>query len=52
MPLVSHTVARSFGVTDLPRDPWCYLYDMMKEEWVWIGRPASPREVMNKFSSP
>lgn len=37
-------------VTDLPstpRDPWCYWFDTVRREWLYVGRPASPCGVDN-----
>jgi hypothetical protein len=50
MSLLSYTVARTYGITDEPEGPWNYLYDLLRERWVYIGPPASPREIMHHFS--
>tara|TARA_B100000482_G_scaffold186689_1_gene164599 strand:- start:721 stop:876 length:156 start_codon:yes stop_codon:yes gene_type:complete len=34
----------------IPNEPWCYLYDMMSEEWIFIGRPISPCFVEKEFN--
>lgn len=50
--LVSASYARdvyeiSFPHADLSHPPWCYLYDVMQDTWVFIGAPRSPRGVMD-----
>lgn len=50
--LVSSSEARTmYGVSlpsnDLAHPPWCYLYDVMHDRWVFNGEPDSPRGVMD-----
>ena len=48
--LVTASCARdSYGVTfpgGILHPPWCYLYDVVYDRWVFIGAPLSPRSVI------
>ena len=48
--LVSTSYARDVYEVSFPHaelSPWCYLYDVMHDRWVFNGEPHSPRGVMD-----
>lgn len=48
MPFVSVQMAIELGVHDVPQsEPWLYMYDLMRESWIYLGRPQSPTTVLD-----
>lgn len=52
MPFLSGAYARSIGIHPSPNEVWKYLYDMMKEEWIYIGPQDSPKSIVAKIEDP
>tara|TARA_B100000945_G_C20415082_1_gene614743 strand:+ start:1564 stop:1731 length:168 start_codon:yes stop_codon:yes gene_type:complete len=47
MPFLTADEVVRFGIdTDIPNEPQFYLYDMMTEHWIFIGRSSSPTSVI------
>ena len=36
-------------VDSIPDDPYAYLYDLMMDRFIYVGRPESPSEIENRL---
>lgn len=52
MPWISPKEAKKWNIiTKLPNDHWMYLYDMMTERFIYIGRPVSPTFIEDELQN-
>ncbi len=50
MPFLTVIEAFNLKLVDaIPDDKYSYLYDMMMEQFIYIGRPVSPCEIEHIF---